>query len=1070
MRVFSDESDSMGDSETKLKAFSQLTLEDMDRDSLELFFRVHRELITEELERLQSDIYTNLFSDKDFKNLRLFLLENFQSKQKGSLTLNFLKLLFLIYINKDDKYKTLHHLIYFNTNQSIVMGIERNLGLELYLESKRTPRASKRGTSKEGHSIQSDYSRNKFVFPFNLSAVSVSSTTNLSDIFNRFIQQYQSNEKVFNRVLFRDPLQDSPLLVFSKKNSRIILEYFQKLLCPVKNIMIQENEDEQIENLYTMEEYLEKYSNQKELLNLNDIPISNLDSEGALEKLYEKYEDYLIPEEVLKMNNLHTMINKRISSDFKFLLSPLVKKNKLDSYNKEIIIRTKIKIIRNEYLDLNEVERMVTKLTYICPECDVKVLMNANEMNKEISHVCDPTTNKKTRVKEAAVEPEIQTPVFLYNCEVCSNYDEVLNFGAEEEYLKNVYIYSFENALEAGFHLCDVVTFFGNVNVLKKDRRNFMYLILGNKKMKIDYQNGKVIRDSQEIKDVLKDESISEKKKRQFEHLENVIYKKNKLPRMKLWEIIFSARQYYQDRFNIPVNDSGLLLQVFAAISVIARECFCENKIAISVMGVGSVAKTFPCNMMFNLLCTNYLYISDTARMTVAGMTGGMNASAYINGAIVKKFEQGVVSFNGVVTLDECQSVFLNSDMQSIIKSIPQDDYQVMTVGGRSTEFNCTPVLLSNFNQFMKVYEKNIVDAYLVKYKTMYKYENDRKLKNNQDIVRYVSKVNLYQNIEYYYDVMQDEILANVIFAVRKKFEDERIDWKTGSQIEAMNRILFDVVIHRKLSSVDVEIPEHLTGKANTKDVKLKENMPTQQAVQEILKMIYKNNDVENIKKINLKDEFKNSERVRKQLEMLDEKIMEYLVKDEMGVKITKYFTQNVDNFDKKILEIVKKVIKILQLTEDCNSVELSENVKVFANILMLKCKRGLIQEEYDFEVNVREIKTYPKLNSEYLVDLEDVKTELYYEQKIEKEKKILEEKFKNQDDSMKALSVEIEMASDESLKMEEMNKEYNLLEICKRMNFVSEDESEMLNFVKMCKRNGTVYESRSGVYKVDVK
>lgn len=1044
-------------------------LEGISKEELKEYFKKNSNFIKLELLKLQSDLLSNYIIEQDFKNLRLFLIENFKTNQQGSITLMLLKLLFILYINKDNKYKYLNQLIYKNKQNYIVIGIKKDCYNELYLENENLPRTEQ--FKKE--QIESFLPQNNYVFPFDCSVLNSGRTT-MFEVTNRFVRQYQANNNVINK---EQQLINNLIITFNKRNTNIIIEYFDRLKKPIKSNTQQEIEEEEIEGIYSYNEYIERYNHEDELLQLNDIPIENKKNKEITEKYY-------IPEEQIKLQNIHTLLNKFGEFDFDFILSPLVKRKNFQlTTPEEVITRTKIKIIQKEFMTLNEYEKMVSKLKYVCPNCNTKVLLNVNDTSTEVAHICDTATQKKTKINQSGIYPHIQTPVILYKTEICENYNEVIENNKEEKYIKEVYIYSFKENIEPGYYICDITKFYEPLNILTdKNKKQSIYFILGHKRMKQKYIENKIIKNDEEITQIMENENIQETQKTQFSIMREMKNKK-RIQKHKIWNILFSIRQYYKNRFGMEIDNSGMFIQLTALISSITRSCFKENKLGISVMGVGSISKTFPCNMIFSATDLNYRYISDAGRMTQPGMTGGINTAAMINGIVTRKFEQGVISNNGIVVFDEAQSIFLNKDIQAIIKSIPQDEYDISIVGGSSVYFNCTPVFLSNFNEFMMRYEKRIIDAYVLKYKSTYKFENERKLKTNQDIIKYVSKINLYQNIEFYYDVMGDEILANIVFAVRKQFESERIDWKTGSQIEAMNRLLFDTVVHRKNYQIEVNLLEGLFKEENTKDINLSENMPIQQINEEILRYIYNEEDLNKITKIDVKNESKNNIDRVIQLRKLNKQIHKFLTEEELGINISKYYVQNVDNFDKKIRELVIKVIKILQLIDDIDSTELSTPTKKLANQLLLKCKRGLIQEEYDWDINVTEIKIYPKLNTDFLVDLEDNKTELYYEQKRQKDmeslEKDIESKYglikKEKDNSLKENSIRLDDESFQSkeedidfTKIDELNKEFNLKEICKRLNFETEDEQEMLEFVKKCKRNGTIYEPRNGVFKLD--
>ncbi len=171
-------------------------LENVDKDEIKRFFNENTNNLKIELTKLQSDMLSAYVSENDFKNLRLFLIENFKTNQKGSITLNLIKLLFIIYLNKDNKYEFLNKLIYGNKSNDIVIGMIRDCYIELYLENKNLPRndAFKKGD------IDNFLPQNNYIFPFDASIIN-SGRSNIFDITNRFVRQYQANANVINKEL-----------------------------------------------------------------------------------------------------------------------------------------------------------------------------------------------------------------------------------------------------------------------------------------------------------------------------------------------------------------------------------------------------------------------------------------------------------------------------------------------------------------------------------------------------------------------------------------------------------------------------------------------------------------------------------------------------------------------------------------------------------------------------------------------------------------------------------------------------------------------------------------------------
>lgn len=930
-------------------------------------------------------------------------------------------------------------------------------------------------------------SENKFILNFTINSLR---EANISDLWTRFLIQYHSNKD----VCFKRFVDNKELIFFNTEISLIIIDFFKELENP-KFKRIQTIDD--ISQFYTLKRFLTEYKNEKskliDLYKLNKRKIDEIFNTKTEEEFMDhlnkvdfnidklkisEESELIIPSHTIYMENLQSLLYLVDGFEFSLLRSPLIKSFNFSSNTPQnIITRTKIRIYQKEFLTQNQYEYIVSKLFFLCPSCQEKVIIDPNELLSNVSHLCGFSTNVKTKINTKYIKPETQTAIVLYKCAICTNYDSVIKNKVKENWVDDYYIYSFKEDILPGFYIGEIVKFNEPFNILKKDSCAINYLLLGFQREEIKYLEDKIIKNDLEIKKIIDDKNTSAKFKTQYLHLNEIIYGVKKLPQHKIWNILFSIRQYYKNRFNVEINDNGLLLQLMCLISGIARFCFNENKIAISVMGVGSVSKTFPSNMILCMLDLNLKYISDSTRVSTPALTGGVNPSANINGQTIRKFEKGLISTRGFLILDEAQTVFLKPEIQAVIKSLPQSEYLVSVVGGGKVNYSSTPIFLSNFNEFMKKYEQEVINAYIVKYKFINKNENDRFFKTNLDIINYVSKINLYQNIEYYMETLEDKILANVIYSVRKNLENERIDWKTGSQIEATNRLLLDVVIHRKKNQMEIEVDEGLLKRENFDEIDLMENYPVQQVNEELIKYIYEAEDFKNIDWINLKDKSNNSSARSTQLEELEESICIFLTTEKLGINISKYFTENVDHFDSKIKSLVIKVIKLLQLVDDINSTELSENTKKLANNLLLKCKRGLIQEEYNLDINPMEIKSYPDLNVDFLTDLEDTKIEIYYEEKKKEElrklEKEMEEKYNaeiDKDNSLLEFSVDLRCGShrnEDQLSVDlEKDKEYDLKTICVKLGCFSNSEEEQKEFIKRLKSSGKIYEPKSGVYK----
>ena len=100
-------------------------------------------------------------------------------------------------------------------------------------------------------------------------------------------------------------------------------------------------------------------------------------------------------------------------------------------------------------------------------------------------------------------------------------------------------------------------------------------------------------------------------------------------------------------------------------------------------------------------------------------------------------------------------------------------------------------------------------------------------------------------------------------------------------------------------------------------------------------------------KKIDLYNENNNSTKINEQLKMLRKDISKFILCD--GIEIHKHLANNKQEIDPKLNSIMYNVIMILQLIEDIEATELTENTKMWAKMILLKCKRGINVSEYNF-------------------------------------------------------------------------------------------------------------------------
>jgi hypothetical protein len=1025
------------------------------------------ERLREEVKRLNTFEFSNFeYHNNDFKNLRLYLFNNFnhtKANYMGYLNLQMLKNLFYIYQNKNNAFEIIRGILFTSLEERVLLGVSAEAFSEVY--SKINPGYFK--TPQQYHEFikqnDVDITTGMFVFPILLNELKTPKS-NLFNIFNRFIKQYKGNSNVVDQKILK--ATRNTIIALTEQNSKAIVEYFENLNSPNKPNLSQEDDEENVQNIYRLDDYLENIKTQnhnnthkklEQIFELNKDQfereqIMKKNNEGKFIVNYEQINNKNIHvyNNTLTIENIFTLLNKIGEYKINFAFLPNQGEHQFSlNTPKDIITRCKIKILHKEQTSEDEFEYIVSKIKYICPnpDCNQLTLLNPNQIGTKIQHTCDPKLKIITNIKENIITPQIQTPIILYKAKIQNK--------QTKKFDTDIYIHSFAKNLQNTTYIADIVKFYEKIDILKSKNYKYIHLLLAHTKEKKNYtvtDENKIIKTHEQILQTIQNPDVENKHKTQLkQYIKKLEQLKLKQPH-KLLTILYNLRQYYKNYYNIEIDDNGMLLQLFILISFIARKYFEENKLAISIMGVGSVSKTFPTNMLGKILDDNYNYISDTARMSTAAFTGGINTSANINGIQTRKFEKGKITNNGITCFDECQNIFLQLNFQGILKSIPQEHYEISIIGGRTEEFNTTPIFLSNFNNYSQNYSTQIINAYKIKYKKTYTNAQTRKLKTEDEITNYISKINLYENIQYYMEQLKDEILANVVYAVRKQNQHNRIDWKTGSQLEAMNRILFDCVIHKKSNIKNPDL-EKINPDTNVLDILLndQDELPVEQIQNEIQQLIHNQNEPTYI---NIKELHKNK---LPNIQTLYENIFTFLNEEKLGRAIKNHFLQNADGLDKKIHLLIIKTILTIQLTNNTQAETLDEQTKQLANIILLKCKRGISTQEYNMEHNLTEIKHYNTLDENYLVDLEDIKTQIYYEDKIEKEHQ--KQQYQDKQNTRETKDLDITILSDK-------NKEYNLEEICKQLNFENNDEQEMLEFVRKCKKNGAIYEPRNGVYK----
>jgi hypothetical protein len=245
-------------------------------------------------------------------------------------------------------------------------------------------------------------------------------------------------------------------------------------------------------------------------------------------------------------------------------------------------------------------------------------------------------------------------------------------------------------------------------------------------------------------------------------------------------------------------------------------------------------------------------------------------------------------------------------------------------------------------------------------------------------------KINLYLPIDFYVKNEQNVLLAKTISSIRDKYMRNDIDWKTVGTLASDSRFLFSVVV----KNFDEQLAS--TVKIESSDTQLV--LPSLSDIP-YLEFIDELKSYFGIYNINLCDLKANTDVINEQLFALSKSIAKFLSTD--GKDIFLHLSNNTAIIDSKTNSILFSFFKILQLLEDKTSVVLSDNVKFWARLILLKCKRGISEKEYNFEQHPV-FKMHNFDNVQTSVDIETSKDKLQTEMLAES---LLKQKDKEEQD-----------------------------------------------------------------------
>jgi len=635
-----------------------------------------------------------------------------------------------------------------------------------------------------------------------------------------------------------------------------------------------------------------------------------------LKNEFKKYNndnlDCYIPKKILADTDFAEFVLKLSPNTPKILLNPLIKNIKQNNISDiENVIKTKLRI-RNKLI-IENTQSIKGSYIYTCPKCAKKIIYKPYEMGSTtVKHFNCPTYPKSNGkfgnvpILKSSYINGSTLPLYCY--EVMCYIDE---YKLEEE---NKYFFSLDGNIINGEYYVNLVNIPGNL--MSPDDKDIKTIILG-----VERATAKILPGF-----------LSEEEGKKLANSFGI-------GNHKLFDIWSGIIKYYKNEKNITLKpDKGSLLQIFLIISALSRELFNYRNFPILVIGDTSISKTYPAKLIGKLLDINYKFTSGKQSQTYAGIYGGINTDIAVGAKKYKIFQEGAAGA-GLTIFDEGSHFFdMEKPFNEELKSLHNDEIEIMKIGGKIIQQRFTPLIFFNFTNYHKgnidkfkdmSYEGEIKFYY---WKLIKSFDTNEFHENNKlEADFYLNNKNLYLPLQYY----DNEDLREAIAIVRQNKHSKDICWWSGGSIPAQNRFLFDCVVKRDLNFIRekaFDLIENIEAQ-NIYD------LPTIDFVGTI------NNYCLNNKKINLKNILNNDENVTKQLEELKNNVISFLRKNEA---IIVHFSDS-KKLDEKLSSSIVMFFTVLQLLNDSNATDLDEVTKDFGNKILLKCKIGLTEIQYNF-------------------------------------------------------------------------------------------------------------------------
>lgn len=731
---------------------------------------------------------------------------------------------------------------------------------------------------------------------------------------------------------------------FNSNISFIIREYFGV-------------EDKKEEN----EIYTETYKMEKPLIGV--LPREEFINKYPTQKLPDrKYPYEFIPLSTMTYTDFCTLSNT--FPDFKFIPNPFLSVKPYCTNISDTLQKISITLRKKVQLGDKFGKKVVTKLGIDC-KCGSTIMMTPNDTSSKITHDCGRVIvngeekKKNITLEKSGLYPLAEKELYLYECSIDNE--------ADNTKMDTIYLYSLDPNLTPGKYYVNV----WNTYVWEYPLKNHSFYPIA-----LSVEKQEIVIDS----DLLKNNHPTAK-----EYCE-----KRKLPYVKFLDVLFSWRDASLKYAGRKIDNRGMLLQLFLTISGLAKVNNNFDKLGVCIIGNKSLSKTYPSYLAGALYDIDFEHISSSQDISLAGVRGGINNNALINGKTTSIFEKGVFSTAGLTLFDEGEKFFDDADMNMVLKTFLDEYINIKKVGGKKVEQTYTPLIMSNFpiNHTIK-YKEEVKRAYekLIKLND----ESHEHGLSKEEISMYISDLNLYLPTPRYDEDYKNKTLAKCVGLVRHKMKGHNIDWRTGGTLPASYRLLFDVTCwnvdeysfsndDRVIGQTESVLPSPIV-------------FPTLQ-FKEAIRIACKH------KIINLKYEQYNDEHTVTRLKDLEDDISSWFRFDERGKAVFLHLSDGKKEIDPKLNGLVYTAIKTIQVYEDLStSGELqgrfSDNVKYWAYLILSKCKRGVTKAEYNFEEHYDNIIPVNEKFSQLEAEIEKIKDQ----EEAEKLERVVQKELKKKED-----------------------------------------------------------------------